>query len=241
MVRGKHYVMDITTLILKADLLIKGVMLLLLGFSVISWAIFFSKFAFLKKTQKESQAFYQRFKQAKNMDELVQDAARHSDGYLSVLYSAGYAEVKSFPEDLFGKDSIDNIQRAMEAKKDNIVDTLSMKISFLATVGSASPFIGLLGTVWGIINAFRGLAVQHNNTLSAVAPGIAEALIATAIGLLAAIPAVIFYNHITSKIEKIEQRSNSFINEFINMSYRSLLQKGKKRSNATKKDIQENV
>jgi len=239
--------MDVTTLILKSDILIKGVMLFLLGFSVISWAIFFSKFAFLKKTQKESELFYQKFKRTKDMDSLIGDANRHSDGYLSILYSAGYAEIEECSRLGMERDSVDNIQRAMIAKRDNIVDTLGMKISFLATIGSSSPFIGLLGTVWGIINAFRGLALQHNNTLSAVAPGIAEALITTAMGLLTAIPAVIFYNHITSKIEKVEQRSNSFINEFINLTYRSLLQqpgqksKGEKRSNGTKKDIQETV
>lgn len=222
-------------------------MLLMLTFSVISWAVFFSKFTFLKKTQKESEMFYQKFKNNKDMDELVDDATRNDSGYLSALYTAGYLEIKELALHSAEKSSIDNIQRAMEAKRDNIIEALSSKVSFLATVGASSPFIGLLGTVWGIINAFRGLAVQHNNTLSAVAPGIAEALIATAIGLLTAIPAVIFYNHITSKIDKIEQRSNSFINEFINMAYRSFLRqpaqksKGERRSNGTKKEAQESI
>jgi biopolymer transport protein TolQ len=241
--------MDVTTLILKADLFIKLVLLLMLVFSVISWAVFFSKFSFLKKTQKESELFYSKFRTSRNMEDIYIEATRYNDAYLGLLYSAGYTEIKELTTKAsLEKDGIDNVERAMIAKRDNIVNALSMKISFLATVGSSTPFIGLLGTVWGIINSFRGLALQHNNTLSAVAPGIAEALIATAIGLLTAIPAVIFYNHITSKIEKIEQRSNSFINEFINMTYRSYIQnqqpqkvKGDKRSNGTKKDIQENV
>lgn len=133
--------MDVTTLILKSDILIKGVMLFLLGFSVISWAIFFSKFSFLKKTQKESELFYQKFKQSKDMDHLISDADRHSDGYLSVLYSAGYAEMEACSHLGMEKESLENVQRAMIAKRDNIVDALGMKISFLATIGSSSPFI----------------------------------------------------------------------------------------------------
>lgn len=240
--------MDVTTLILKSDIMIKLVMLLMLVFSVISWAIFFSKFSFLKKTQKESSDFYSSFRNSRNMEDISAEASRHSEGYLALLYSEGYNEIKELTRNSsLEKDAIENVERAMNAKKDNIIGALNMKISFLATVGSSSPFIGLLGTVWGIVNAFRGLAIQHNNTLSAVAPGIAEALIATAIGLVTAIPAVIFYNHIVSKIEKVEQRSNSFINEFVNMTYRTYLQapaqkgKSEKRGNAGKKDYQENV
>ena len=135
----------------------------------------------------------------------------------------------------------------MEAKKEDITKDLGSKVTFLATVGASSPFIGLLGTVWGIINAFRGLAIQQNNTLSAVAPGIAEALITTAIGLVTAIPAVIFYNHISHKIEKIDQKSSSFILEFVNITYRTFLQperaatKGDKKANGPKKSAEENV
>jgi len=238
--------MEITTLILKSDILIKTVMIFLLCFSVISWAIFLSKYFFLKKAEKESEEFYNKFMSDGDMDHAYADAKNYPNGYLPLIYIAGYDELKKLCKNVLEKESTESIERAMLAKTDNITGALNVKVPFLATVGSSSPFIGLLGTVWGIINAFRGLAIQQNNTISAVAPGIAEALITTAVGLLTAIPAVIFYNHIANKIDKIQQRSGSFIFEFVNITYRVFLQpektsKGEKKVNANKKNLQENV
>jgi biopolymer transport protein TolQ len=239
---------NILTLISKADIMIKLVLIVLLVFSVISWAIFLSRYFMIKKAEQESETFYSKFKSANDLDVAYTDSKRYELGFLPSLYSAGYEELKSLCNIKLGNtpESLENIQRAMMARRDILINVFSSKITSLAAVGSSSPFIGLLGTVWGIINAFRGLAVNHNNTLSAVAPGIAEALITTAVGLLTAIPAVIFYNHISRKIEKIEQRSNSFIYEFINISYKVFMQpestgKGDKKSNGSKKSIQENV
>jgi len=239
---------NIITLISRSDLMIKLVLIVLLVFSVISWAVFLSRYFLIKKAEKESEIFYGNFKTANDLDVAYTDSKRYEVGYLPSIYSAGYNELKSLCDVKLGNtpESLENIQRAMMAKRDLLTNAFSSKITSLATVGSASPFIGLLGTVWGIINSFRGLAVNHNNTLSAVAPGIAEALVTTAVGLLTAIPAVIFYNHISRKIEQIEQRSNSFIYEFTNISYKVFMQpesmgKGEKRSNGSKKNIQENV
>ncbi|MEI6080490.1 MAG: protein TolQ [bacterium] len=239
--------MDITTIILKSDLMIKSVMLFLLFFSVVSWAVFLSKFFYVKKTTKESDEFYKRFTKSKDMDQLYTEAKNYPDGFIPALYVAGYDELQQLANNVLEKESLENVLRAMEAKKEDITKDLGSKVTFLATVGASSPFIGLLGTVWGIINAFRGLAIQQNNTLSAVAPGIAEALITTAIGLVTAIPAVIFYNHISHKIEKIDQKSSSFILEFVNITYRTFLQperaatKGDKKANGPKKSAEENV
>jgi len=240
--------MDITTIILRSDLMIKAVLLFLLFFSVVSWAIFLSKYFYIKRINQESDEFYEKFIKIKDMDQSFTDAKAHPEGFIPALYVAGYNELKELCNNVLEKESLENVQRAMESKKEDLLKELGAKVTFIATVGASSPFIGLLGTVWGIINAFRGLAIQQNNTLSAVAPGIAEALITTAIGLLTAIPAVIFYNQISHKIEKIEQRSNSFMLEFTNITYRTFLQpespstsKGDKKANANKKNIQENV
>ncbi|MCX6112626.1 MAG: protein TolQ [Proteobacteria bacterium] len=240
--------MDITTIMLKSDIMIKAVMLFLLFFSVVSWAVFLSKYFYIKKINQESDEFYNKFLKTKDMDQAFTDAQSYPEGFIPALYSAGYNELKELCNNVLEKESLENVQRSMEAKKEEILKDLGSKVTFLATVGASSPFIGLLGTVWGIINAFRGLAIQQNNTLSAVAPGIAEALITTAVGLLTAIPAVIFYNHISHKLEKIEQRSNSFMLEFVNITYKTFLQperaaaaKGDKKNNANKKNIQENV
>lgn len=239
--------MDIITLILKADIMIKGVLLLLLMFSIVSWAVFLSRYFLLKKSEKESEAFYARFKKNVDLDMTYADSKHYEVGFLPSIYAAGYDELKSLHSVKLSNtpDSLENVQRAMAARRDILTNTLGQKVTFLASIGSSSPFIGLLGTVWGIINSFRGLAINHNNTLSAVAPGIAEALVTTAVGLLTAIPAVIFYNHINHKVEKIEQRCNSFIYEFVNISYKVFMQpeptKGDKRANGPKKSLQENI
>lgn len=213
-------------------------------FSVVSWAIFLSKNSILKKAEKESEAFYKNFKNSGDLDIAYKDAKNYDLGFLPSIYVAGYDELNSLCKLKLeaSTDSMTNIQRAMIAKKTILLKKLGKKVSFLATVGSSSPFIGLLGTVWGIMNSFRGLSVSHNNTLSAVAPGIAEALIATAIGLFAAIPAVIFYNHINNRLDKIEQNIDAFTYEFINMAYKIFVQpenngKGDKNLDGTRKGV----
>ncbi|MBN1114653.1 MAG: protein TolQ [Oligoflexia bacterium] len=241
--------MDVTALVLKADIVVKIVMAALLLFSVLSWAVFFSKFLMLRKTEAESEKFREKFHKNRDMDKAYLDAQYHAKGYLCNLYIAGYRELKELCDNVLEQESLSNVQRAMMAERDRLISSINDKISFLATVGSSSPFIGLFGTVWGIMNAFRGLAIQKSATLSVVAPGIAEALIATAIGLFAAIPAVIFYNSLTKKIERIEQYSNSFIYEFMNITYRTFLQPelkipevpGAGKKNGSKEKQQESV
>jgi biopolymer transport protein TolQ len=216
--------MDITYLILKSDIVIKSIMIILLIFSVVSWAIFFSKLFYIKKTLFESKNFYNNFITGRDMDSSYLEAKSHPDGVLPSIYVAGYNELKDLSNNAFEKESMENIQRSMIGKKDEEINKLDSKISVLATITTSSPFLGLLGTVWGLINAFRGLMIEQQNTLSAVAPGISDALVTTAMGLFVAIPSVIFYNHISRKIEKIDLNASVFIMEFMNITYKTFLQ-----------------
>ena len=241
--------MDITYLMLKSDIVIKSIMILLLVFSVVSWAIFLSKFFYIKKTLSESRDFYKNFVTGRDMDNSYLEAKSHPDGVLPSIYVAGYNELKDLCKNVLEKESTENIQRAMVGKKEEEINKLNSKISVLATISASSPFLGLLGTVWGLMNSFRGLMIEQQNTLSAVAPGISGALVTTAMGLFVAIPSVIFYNDISRKIGKIDLNATIFIMEFINITYKTFLQplknsvedvKGKK-TNGNKKNIQENV
>lgn len=241
--------MDITYLILKSDIVIKSIMIILLAFSVLSWAIFFSKIFYIKKTLSESRSFYKNFITDRDMDKSYLEAKSHPDGVLPSIYVAGYNELKDLSNNVLEKESMENVQRSMLGKKEDEVNKLNSKISILATITTSSPFLGLLGTVWGLINAFRGLMIEQQNTLSAVAPGISDALVTTAMGLFVAIPSVIFYNHISRKIEKIDLYASNFIMEFVNITYKTFLQpikngfedKRGKKINGNKKNIQENV
>ena len=224
-------------------------MIILLGFSVVSWAIFFSKVFYIKRTLSESKTFYNNFVNGRDMDSSYIEAKAHADGVIPSIYVAGYNELKDLSNNVFEKDCMDNIKRSMVGRKDDEINKLNSKISALATIGASSPFLGLLGTVWGLINAFRGLMIEQQNTLAAVAPGISDALVTTAMGLFVAIPAVIFYNHISRKIEKIDLNASTFIMEFINITYKTFLQPLKsvqeesrgKKTNGNKKTIQENI
>jgi biopolymer transport protein TolQ len=203
--------MGIINLIFQSDIIIKVILLILLGFSVGTWAIFISKLIIFKKIESESFIFYTKFKGLKSMKEIDEVSSYTYNGYITNIYLAGKNIDKNF-----SKKNIEEIKRTMIMERDDIIEKISTKTQFIATSASVTPFIGLFGTVWGIMDSFMGLAVDHSSTISAVAPGIAGALITTALGLFAAIPSVIFYNYISRKIDKIEHNSNKFIQEFIN-------------------------
>ncbi|QWD60396.1 protein TolQ [Polynucleobacter sp. MWH-UH35A] len=203
------------SLVLNASLLVQLVMLLLLSMSIASWTIIFKKTAVLRGVRQDTERFERDFWAGGDLNTLLEAAQRNtrSDAVLEHIFEAGMQEFTKGRE-------IDAARRAMKATYQREMDLLEANLPFLASVGSVSPYIGLFGTVWGIMHSFRGLANVQNATLSAVAPGIAEALIATAIGLFAAIPAVVAYNRAATDVDRLSIRFETFIEEFTNILQR---------------------
>ena len=203
------------SLVLNASLLVQLVMLLLLGLSVASWTIIFKKSFSLKAVRQDTERFERDFWSGGDLNTLLQSAQRNKDASacLERIFESGMLEFKKGNE-------IDGARRAMKAAYQREMDRLEANLPFLASVGSVSPYIGLLGTVWGIMHAFRGLANVQQATLASVAPGIAEALVATAIGLFAAIPAVVAYNRYSTDIDRLSMHFESFVEEFTNILQR---------------------
>jgi len=220
------------SLIANASLLVQLVLALLLGVSVMSWMYIFRKMYAISRARKQTEEFEHEFWSGGNLNELYQDAAANRKrnvsrtGALERIFESGMSEFHKTKASLASKSApdfgvvIDGARRAMRAAFQREMDALESHLSFLASVGSVSPYVGLFGTVWGIMNAFRGLANVQQATLAAVAPGIAEALVATAIGLFAAIPAVVAYNRYTHDIDRLAIRFESFIEEFTNILQR---------------------
>ncbi|MBT3513031.1 MAG: protein TolQ [Nitrosomonadales bacterium] len=208
------------SLIFGASLPVQLVMLILIAASVISWKFIYLKVKFLKESEENAQEFEKFFWSGGDLAKLYESVSNNSRAIngLAEIFRSGYKEYMGQKEhQAFDKKSIESVRRAMRASYNREIDTLDQHLPFLASVGSVSPYIGLFGTVWGIMNAFIGLSNVAQATLSQVAPGIAEALIATAIGLFAAIPAVIAYNRFATKVDRLSLRFESFIEEFINI------------------------
>ena len=208
------------SLIFGASLPVQLVMLILIAASVISWKFIYLKVKFLKESEENAQEFEKFFWSGGDLAKLYESVSNNSRAIngLAEIFRSGYKEYMGQKEHhAFDKKSIESVRRAMRASYNREIDTLDQHLPFLASVGSVSPYIGLFGTVWGIMNAFIGLSNVAQATLSQVAPGIAEALIATAIGLFAAIPAVIAYNRFATKVDRLSLRFESFIEEFINI------------------------
>ena len=208
------------SLIFGASLPVQLVMVILIGASIVSWKFIYLKVKFLKESEENAQEFEKFFWSVGDLAKLYESVSTSTSGIngLAEIFRSGYKEYMSQKEhQAFDKKSIESVRRAMRASYNREIDTLDQHLPFLASVGSVSPYIGLFGTVWGIMNAFIGLSNVAQATLSQVAPGIAEALIATAIGLFAAIPAVIAYNRFATKVDRLSLRFESFIEEFINI------------------------
>lgn len=216
--------LSLLTLLLDASIPVQFVMLVLLGISVLSWTYIFSKRATLKRTTEQTIRFEDDFWAGGDLSVLQQTIASRRDehGPLARIFDAGMTEFVKARRNITGEAVLDSPRRAMRAAYQREMDSLESNLSFLASAGSVSPYIGLLGTVWGIMHAFMGLSSMQQATLSAVAPGIAEALIATAIGLFAAIPAVVAYNRYTNEIDRLSIRFDSFIDEFLNILQRQV-------------------
>ena len=218
------YDMSLLALISNASLPVQIVMVILLVASLVSWWYIFIKVFTIKRADKDASDFEHAFWTGGDLNQLyegITSGRRHVRGMASI-FEAGFNEFGRLKRQggLETSDIMESSRRAMRAAYNREMDELDAHLPFLASVGSVSPYIGLLGTVWGIMNAFRGLANMAQATLTHVAPGIAEALIATAIGLFAAIPAVIAYNRFASSVDRLSVRYDCFIEEFTNIRLR---------------------
>jgi len=218
--------LSIVSLILNASWVVQAVVALLVGVSIASWAAIFRKIAALKKVQKLNAEFDREFWSGTSLNDLFAGAAQNAKhaGPMERIFASGMREYQKLRERHITDPGtlLDGARRAMRASYQRELDAVEANLSFLATVGSVSPYVGLFGTVWGIMHAFTGLAALEQVTLATVAPGIAEALVATAIGLFAAIPAVIAYNRFSHDIDRVANRLETFIEEFSNILQRNL-------------------
>jgi biopolymer transport protein TolQ len=226
---------DIVQLIMHAGPMVRFVLLLLLVFSIASWAIIFSKYRYITKAKKETAIFLDLFWNRRSLSDAYAVSKKLRNCPLSRVFRVAYAELRKvknpqssakegkgaqFQEDMA---AIANIKRALRRAANVELTGLNKAVPFLATTGNTAPFVGLFGTVWGIMNAFRGIGLRGSASLAVVAPGISEALIATAAGLAAAIPAVVAYNYFSSKIRVIESEMHNFSADFLNLVERELL------------------
>ena len=218
--------LSILQLVLNASLVVQLVMLLLVAVSITSWAAIFRKLFSLGKVKALNETFERNFWSGISLNDLFAAASQNarSCGPMERIFASGMREYQKLRERRITDPStlMDGARRAMRASFQREMDVVETHLSFLASVGSVSPYVGLFGTVWGIMHAFTGLAALTQVTLASVAPGIAEALVATAIGLFAAIPAVVAYNRFARDIDRVAIRLETFIEEFSNILQRNI-------------------
>ena len=218
--------LSIIQLVLHASFVVQLVMLLLLAVSITSWAAIFRKLRSLKQVKQLNDDFEREFWSGTSLNDLYAAAAQNArnGGPMERIFASGMREYQKLRERRIQDPGtlLDGARRAMRASFQRELDAAETNLSFLASVGSVSPYVGLFGTVWGIMHAFTGLASLQQVTLSTVAPGIAEALVATALGLFAAIPAVIAYNRFARDIDRLANKQETFIEEFSNILQRNL-------------------
>jgi len=213
-------------MVLNASLVVQLVMLLLILISVSSWAAIFRKLFALKRVKALNETFEREFWSGTSLNDLFSAAAKNArlSGPMERIFASGMREYQKLRERRITDAStlMDGARRAMRASFQREMDVVEINLSFLASVGSVSPYVGLFGTVWGIMHSFNGLASLQQVTLATVAPGIAEALVSTAIGLFAAIPAVVAYNRFAREIDRIAITLETFIEEFSNILQRNV-------------------
>ena len=216
--------LSIVNLVLHASLVVQIVIAGLLIMSLVSWALIFSKLFSIGAINKGNERFEQEFWSGKNLNDLYHQAANHADtAPIERLFASGMREFLKLRERRLDVGAqLDGARRAMRASLQRELDAMEGNLGFLASVGSVSPYVGLFGTVWGIMHAFVGLSNLTQVTLATVAPGIAEALVATAIGLFAAIPAVVAYNRFARQIDRVAIQLESFSEEFSNILQRNV-------------------
>lgn len=226
---------SITSMILHAGPVGQLVMLTLLCFSIASWAIVFRKIFLYRKVRKESDEFLESFWASANLSEAHKSANQFDYSPEASVFISGYAELQKINKIRAKKEkdgaetldmqlaTMDNLKRAVRKAEAQVIGELSSSLPFLATTGSATPFIGLFGTVWGIMASFHDIGQRGSASLAVVAPGISEALVATATGLAVAIPAVIFYNYFSNRLEEINSEVRNFSTDFLNLVERDFL------------------
>ena len=218
--------LSLFSLLANASLVVQCVMLLLLGVSVVSWTMIFKKSITLGRARKAADKFEQRFWSGTELTTLYGQitARKYIPSGMESIFEAGFKEFARLRKqpNIQPMAVLEGAQRAMRVVLAREIDELELHLSFLASVGSISPYVGLFGTVWGIMNSFRALGNVHQATLSQVAPGIAEALIATAMGLFAAIPAVVAYNRYANTSERLINRYDTFLEEFATILQRQV-------------------
>jgi len=210
--------LSILSLVLNAGIVVQLVMLLLLVVSLLSWTMIFDRWRVMKKARRVADEFEERFWLGQDLADLYRSTGqrRGETSGMEAIFRAGFKEFARLREhrDIDPMAVVEGAQRAMRVASGRELDDLEQHLSFLATVGSTSPYVGLFGTVWGIMNAFHALGNMKQATLAVVAPGIAEALVATAMGLFAAIPAVVAYNRYANDVERLSNRYDTFLEEF---------------------------
>jgi len=230
---------SVVDLVLYSGPVVKIVLVILLFFSIICWAIIFSKLRLIKRADKESRAFLRIFWEGKQLPSIFADSKKLRNSPTAEVFRAGYVELNKLSQVQSNPDNprkvseptnlnielggVDNIGRAMRQASTSELTKLERGLGFLATTGSTTPFIGLFGTVWGIMDAFRGIGIRGSATLAVVAPGISEALITTAAGLAAAIPAVVAFNYYINRIKVLSAEMENFSAELLNIIKRHFL------------------
>jgi biopolymer transport protein TolQ len=217
---------------MRADILVKAVMILLLIASLWSWTIIINKSIALGALKRRASKFEKVFWSGRSLDDLYQQFSAKPDHPMAAVFISALREWRRAFEGGVPKETVlagvkERIDKAMSVTITRETDGIESQLGFLATVGATAPFVGLFGTVWGIMNSFSAIAARHDTTLAVVAPGIAEALFATAMGLLAAIPAVIFYNRFVNEIGRYTNRLDAFADEFSAILSRQLDEKAR--------------
>ena len=207
---------SIIQLFLRADFVVKSVIIILIAASVYSWALIFEKYRLFKRIEKSTSSFEDKFWKSRSAESFYNSFTNKEKDPLASIFQAAMNELiktKSKSSSV----QTNRVSRVLEISADNEINSIEKDFIFLATVGSTAPFIGLFGTVWGIMNSFQSIAISRNTSLAIVAPGIAEALFATALGLLAAVPAVVAYNKFNSDSRKYSGRIENFSKRFISI------------------------
>ncbi len=203
-------------LFLRADFVVKAVIIILLVSSIYSWALIFDKYRMFKRINESSKKFEDKFWKSKSAEGFSKTLPAKSEDPITLIFQSAMAEVTRTRSKSSAVQSA-RVERVLEISTDNQIKNIEKNFTFLATVGSTAPFIGLFGTVWGIMNSFQSIAISRNTSLAIVAPGIAEALFATALGLLAAIPAVVAYNKFNSDSKRYIARIDNFSKRFLSI------------------------
>tara|TARA_B100000029_G_scaffold169288_1_gene165500 strand:- start:3186 stop:3866 length:681 start_codon:yes stop_codon:yes gene_type:complete len=207
---------SILQLFIRADFIVKGVIIILIAASIYSWALIFEKYKLFKKIEKTTTSFEEKFWKSRSAESFYNSLNnRDKDPLTSIFQSAMVELIKTKSKSSVVQSA--RVSRVLEISSDREIKLIEKNFTFLATVGSTAPFIGLFGTVWGIMNSFQSIAISRNTSLAIVAPGIAEALFATALGLLAAIPAVVAYNKFNSDSKRYSARIENFSKRFLSI------------------------